>query len=152
MSYLSGVVDEFFREDEWPITTDDDPARRDVTFEGTNGRWECRAWILDDDEEFLFFSIAPVAVIEQHRAAMAEFITRANFGLVLGNFEMNYGTGELRYKTSIGVQGAVLSTALVKQVVYANVAVMDKYLPGIMLVASGRVAPEAAIADIESEP
>ena len=34
-------------------------------------------------------------------ASMAEFLTRANYGLLNGNFEMDMGDGELRYKCYI---------------------------------------------------
>ncbi len=71
--------------------------------------------------------------------AIAEFITRANYGLVIGNFELDFSDGELRYKTAIDVEDDNLSFALIKQMVYANVIIMDKYLPGIMAVIEGKV-------------
>ena len=80
---------------------------------------------------------------------MAEFITRANYGMIVGSFEMDYGDGEVRYKTSIDVEGDRLSLGLVRQLVYINVLMMDRYLPGIMKVAYGDVDPAAAIDSIE---
>ncbi len=80
---------------------------------------------------------------------MAEFLTRANYGLVIGNFEMDFGDGEVRYKTSIDVEGDRLTSALIKQMVYINVLMMDRYLPGIMKVAFGNADPARAIAEIE---
>ncbi|MEH2025766.1 hypothetical protein [Nostoc sp.] len=52
-------------------------------------------------------------------------------------------------KTSIDVEGDRLSFALIQGVVYANVTMMDEYLPGIMCVIYGNVSPEEAIAKIE---
>ncbi|MDJ1171766.1 hypothetical protein PMG71_20260 [Roseofilum sp. BLCC_M154] len=34
---------------------------------------------------------------------MAEFLTKANYGMILGDFELDLTDGELRDKTSIGV-------------------------------------------------
>ena len=76
---------------------------------------------------------------------MAEFITRVNYGMVLGNFEMDYDDGEIRFKTSIDLEGAMLTDDLVKPLVYANCLMMDKYLPGIMQVISGLPADVAVI-------
>ncbi len=49
--------------------------------------------------------------------AVAEFITRANFGIVIGNFEIDFSDGEIRYKTSIDVEGDRPSFALIKRLV-----------------------------------
>ncbi len=40
---------------------------------------------------------------------MNEFITRANYGLPSGNFEMNYDTGEVRFRTSVFVTDRIPS-------------------------------------------
>lgn len=39
------------------------------------------------------------------RAAIAERITRIHFGLVSGNFEMNWEDGEVRFRTGIELTG-----------------------------------------------
>lgn len=93
----------------------------------------------------------PVAskTLENKRQAIAEFLTRANSGMIVGNFELD-ADREIRYKTSVDVKGARLSSALIEQIVYANVAMMDKYLPEIMSVIYSEVSPVEAIAQIES--
>ena len=73
-----------------------------------------------------------------------------NYGVVIGNFEMNFYDGEIRYKTSIDVEGDRLTPALVKHLIYTNVATMDKYLPGIMSMIYGNLSAEEAISRIES--
>jgi len=50
-------------------------------------------------------------VISSKRGAVAEFINRANYGIIIGNFEMDFADGEIRYKTSIDVQGDKLTSA-----------------------------------------
>jgi hypothetical protein len=82
---------------------------------------------------------------------IAEFLTRANYGMTIGNFELDYTDGEIRYKTSIDVTNAQLSSALIKTLVYTNVAMMDEYLPGIQVVLAG-ATPIAAIQAIEPPP
>ena len=47
------------------------------------------------------YHIAPIKAEEAQRAEMAEFITRANYDTKLGNFEMDFRDGELRYKMVI---------------------------------------------------
>lgn len=51
---------------------------------------------------------------------------------------------------SIDVEGDSISFALIKRLVYANVTMIDEYLPGIMAVIDGGVEAVDAIAQIES--
>jgi hypothetical protein len=88
-------------------------------------------------------------VPETKNLAIAEFIARANFGMIIGNFELDFTDGEIRYKTSIDVEGANLTFLQIKRLVYANVMMMDQYLPGIMSLLDSDVEPKDAIAQIE---
>lgn len=47
------------------------------------------------------YHILPFKAEESQRAAVAEYITRANYNLNVGNFEMDFSDGELRYKTTL---------------------------------------------------
>ena len=80
---------------------------------------------------------------------IAEFITRANYGLVLGAFEMDFSDGEIRYRSGVGVEGEELTHAYIRPIVYANVLTMDKYLSGIMKVIYGDTTPESAVEQVE---
>ncbi len=139
----------FFKDDDWPISQVEGHPWLRMNFRGTNGRWLCLAQARDEQQEFLFFSICDVNTPEDKRQAMAEFLTRANYGLYLGNFEMDFRDGEIRYKTSIDVEGDRLTAPLIKSLVYANVALMDRYLPGIMSVIYAGTPPLEAITRIE---
>jgi hypothetical protein len=140
----------FFTEDDWSFQKiASDPALR-LVFQGDNGKWYCYAKAREEQQQFVFYSICPVNVPENKRIAIAEFINRANYGTVIGNFELDYTDGEIRYKTSIDVEGSNLTFPLIKQLVYTNVTMMDEYLPGILSVIEGDVEPKDAIAKIET--
>ena len=143
------TMEAFFKEDEWPYTQIEGHPMLRMNFRGDNGRWFCIAQAREEQQEFIFYSVCEVNAPENKRAEMAEFITRANYGLYIGNFEMDYRDGEIRYKTSIDVEGDRLTPALIKSLVYANVALMDRYLPGIMSVIYADIAPQEAIQKIE---
>lgn len=117
--------------------------------EGSNGRWVCIAHCREADDRFVFYSIGLAATPVERRAALAEFVTRANFGMVVGNFELDMDDGEVRYKTSIDVEGDRLSTALLHQLVRVNLEMMDKYLPGLYAVANEGLDALAAIVAVE---
>lgn len=149
MGQLFEAIVEFFTKDEWPFSQVEGQTALRTAFKGDNGSWNCYARAVEEHQLFLFYSVCPAYVPEDKRLAMAEFLTRANYGLNLGNFELDFADGEVRYKTSVDVEGDELSLALVTRLVYANVLTMDTYLPGIMSVIYANVNPVEAIARIE---
>ncbi|MBD1867171.1 YbjN domain-containing protein [Cyanobacteria bacterium FACHB-471] len=145
---LSQVI-AFFTEDDWSFTKlKGQPVLR-VAFQGDNGEWSCYAKVREEQQQFIFYSICPIATPEDKRQAIAEFLTRANYGMTIGNFELDFNDGEIRYKTSIDVEGDRLTFALIKRLVYTNVMMMDEYLPGIKAVIEEDTLPVKAIAAIE---
>ena len=138
----------FFTKDDWHFTKIQGEPVLQTAFQGKNGKWNCYAKAREENQ-FVFYSIGPVNAPENKRRAIAEFITRANYGTIIGNFELDYDDGEIRYKTSIDVEGSNLTFDLIKQLVYTNVTMMNEYLPGILSVIEGGVEPKDAIRAIE---
>lgn len=141
----------FFREDDWKFQQYEGTNFLRMGFSGDNGSWECVADAKDDRNMFVFYSVASVKVPEKKRVVVSEYLTRANYGLLIGNFEMDFNDGEVRYKCCIDVTGDRLTESLVKRLVYANVFMMDKYLPGLMNVIYSATPPAQAIAVIEGD-
>jgi hypothetical protein len=144
------TVKKFFDEDGWSYNQIEGEPALITGINAKNGKWKCIARVREQQVQFVFYSICPVNVPEKSRPAMAEFVTRANYGLIIGNFEMDFNDGEIRYKTSIDVENSELTPALIKNLVYPNVLEMDRYLPGIMAVTFAGASPSLAIKDIES--
>jgi hypothetical protein len=143
------AINDFFTKDDWNFDVLEGRPVLRMGFNGDDGQWMCFAQAREEHEQFIFYSVAPVKAPEERRGAMAEFITRANYGMIMGNFEMDFSDGEVRYKTSIDVEGSELTNPLMKQIVYANVLTMDRYLKGIMAVAFGGVDATDAIKTVE---
>lgn len=139
----------FLESDGWYPQPLDDKAVHRVYFAGENGELRCYAQIRTDLSQFLFYVIAPVKAPEAVRAAVAEYITRANYGLRIGNFEMDYSDGEVRYKSSLDFEGETLTQTLIKNTIYPAVQTMDFYLPGLLGVMYGNKTPVEAIQDTE---
>ncbi len=153
MGELRKAIKDFFDKDSWnyePVDNqpDDEPVYR-MGFSGDDGQWLCFAQARTGQEQFVFYSLAPVKAPEERRGEMAEFITRANYGMIIGNFEMDFADGEVRYKSSIDVQDAELTYALAHHIVYANVFTMNRYLKGISAVAFGNVSAVEGIGMVE---
>jgi hypothetical protein len=149
MTTLASIVTEFFKQDEWPFVTMEEGTAYKVDFRGDNGQWVCYAQIWEEQRRVAFYSICPLKVPSTKLLTVAEFVTRANYGLIVGNFELDFNDGEVRYKTSIDIEGSELTPVTFQQIVYANVLTMDHYLPSLMSVIYSEVAPSEAIAQSE---
>lgn len=149
MSQLLDTMMAFFESESWPFHVMDSKTVLQTAFAGENGRWNCYAQAREEQKQFVFYSMIPVNAPEPKRQAVAEYITRVNYGLILGNFELDYSDGEIRYKTSIDVDGDEISEALIRNAVNRNVYTVDRYLPGIMSVIYADADPAEAVAKIE---
>ncbi|MCA9538039.1 MAG: YbjN domain-containing protein [Myxococcales bacterium] len=149
MSSMFETVVEFFEADSWPVQLVKDDTALRTAFQGESGQWTCYARVRVEQEQFVFYSVCPLKVPENQLTRSAEFLHRANYGMIIGNFELDFSDGEVRYKTSIDVENDRLTVALCRQLVVANVMMMDRYLPGLMQVIYSDVTPVQAIANIE---
>jgi hypothetical protein len=89
------------------------------------------------------FAVSTLAVPAAQRAAIMELITRINFGLVIGCFELDLEDGELRFRASVDVEGATPDGATLKNVVFAAAATFARYLPAVADVIDGEAATDA---------
>lgn len=149
MGSIFDAMVQFFEEDDWNYHQVEGRTILRLGFSGDNGSWSCYAEAKEEREQFVFYSVLEAKAPEEKRPAMAEFLTRANCGMIIGNFELDYSDGQVRYKTSIDVEDDRLTTALVKNMVYMNVIIMDRYFPGIMKVIYADASPAKEIAKIE---
>src|SRR5438874_9539363 len=101
MGVMLDDVVTFFKEEGWPFVQTGDQLAINVIFQGKSGTCNCVARVDEERFIFLFYSYCPVRAPEDKRPVLADFLTRANYGLYVGNFEMDYNDGEVRYKTSI---------------------------------------------------
>ncbi len=142
---------QFLEDDGWHPQRIEERYIYRMGFSGKNGQVSCFAQIRMDLEQFLFYAVAPTKAPEDARMAVTEFITRANYGLRIGNFELDFDDGEVRYKSSLDFEGAALTTELIKNAIYPAVQTMDRYLPGLMSVFYASKSPAEAIAEIEED-
>ncbi|MBN9388906.1 MAG: YbjN domain-containing protein [Chloroflexi bacterium] len=150
MSEIFDEVKAFFAYEDWPVQVSASEQLLETQFKGEQGQWTCYAQANEEAHQFVFYSVCPTLVPSAKRAAMAEFISRANFGLMIGNFELNFDDGEVRYKTSLDVEDTAINFNLIKNLVYANITLMDHYYGGIMKVIYSDKTAAELIEEIEN--
>jgi len=143
------ALGEFLSQDGWKFRQLEGQSAYSTSYTGKNGDFRCYALVRTDLEEFIFYAVTPVRVPEDVRAAVAEFITRANYGMRIGNFELDYGDGEVRYKSSQNFEDLPLTREDIRNAIYPAIQTVDRYLPGLMRVSFGAATPLEAIEEIE---
>ncbi len=107
---------------------------------------------VDEEQRYLgFSSVCGLRIPEEKRPEIAEFIARANYGLGIGAFQMNFDNGEILYKTGIYARDAEIESNLLDAIVCANTQTHDRYYPGLIDVLFRDLAPVEAIEKIESQ-
>jgi hypothetical protein len=146
---IFSTVLEFFQEDDWPIEVDSEKTSIRTSFRGEHGQWNCFAKVGEKQQQFVFYSSFPVLVPVEKRLAVSEFLTRANYGLILGNFEMDFEDGQVNFKTSLDAEGQSFNTMAVGRLVYTNVLMMQQFFQGLMAVLYSNQTPAEAVASVE---
>jgi hypothetical protein len=151
MGRILDLAVNFLMEDEWPCMQTGDAESFKTGFFGEHAEFSCLVQERVEEEQFLFYSILPIKIPAEKRMEAAEFITRANSGMAVGNFEMDFADGEIRYKTSVDLEDVDIADRLVRNLIYANVLTLDRYIPGIMRMVYGGISPIDAIREVEGE-
>lgn len=145
----------FFTSDDWDFRKIQGEPILEMAFQGQNGQFTCYAQAREEQSQFIFYSLCPTKVPKPKRRALAEFTSIANYGTIIGNFELDFTEGEIRYKTQTKVDNLPWIFDQIKDLVYTNVWMMDQYLPGIISVINSDASPAEAIhmiEEIESSP
>lgn len=151
MGELLTVIESALERRGWPHQRLPD---RDVVtfpFQGDDERWVTYAEAREDSRRVIVYSVVPFNVPQERRTGVAEYLTRANYGLQIGNFELDLDDGEVRFKTSLDVKGAELTRELVDRAIVMNLHAMNRYVGGIAaLVGDASASPSQLIAGIEA--
>src|SRR5262249_40881364 len=99
------------------------------------------AQVLTDAERFVFHFVFPGRVEETRRLKVAEYLARANWALIEGNFELNMQTGAVRYKVGIDFTHTELTEPLVRNAILSGMNNIELYAGGLELVREGRLEP-----------
>ncbi|MFP4147971.1 MAG: YbjN domain-containing protein [Nitriliruptoraceae bacterium] len=130
------------------------PEHATVSFEhaGETGRWIVFCRSQDPLPQVLVYSQFPRQVPEDRRATMMALITRINYGLAIGNLEMDLDDGDLRLRTSLDFGEDRLTGALLARLLGHNLATFDRYFPALDAVLLGGDDPQVLLEMVADRP
>lgn len=109
----------------------DDTLTLRIFVKGKHAEWACMIRCFEQSARLLVYSLYPEQVEAALRNRISELICRINYGLILGNFEMDWEDGELRYKTSMDIESIEINRTVMRNLVYGNFHSFDMYFNAI---------------------
>jgi len=106
----------------------------------------------DAQQDILVRNTHPLPAPEQHRIKLAEFMTRANYGMNLGCFKIDVSDGEMYFEVSVDVEfcNKEDTNMLLETMVNCVRQVWERYQSGIIaLCRDTEISAETAIKVIE---
>ena len=114
---------------------------------GDNGAFPLRFFANEEDQVLVLIMSAEARIPAKRRSSVCEFLTRLNWDLPFGSFQMDLSDGEVIYQSAIDVEDGVLSTTMVGNMVSDAIRAVDNNFPGLMAVTFAGILPADAIVD-----
>jgi hypothetical protein len=111
----------------------------------------CRliAQIDEDGGLFQVFGISNLRVPSGCRPSVAEAVARANYGLKVGKFELDFEEGDLRFQAAQLLPYDSLEDHTIERLIGTTMAMLNMYLPAFLSVIYGNEVPQDAIRQVE---
>jgi len=143
------TVHEWLVKDDWNFERDPERSLIKTGVKAKNASYRLFFDAKEEEQQLIIYIVCPNSIPMDKLLEGAEFVTRANYGLRIGNFEMDMSDGEVRYKVSVDVEGGKLGPTMVENMVDIGVGTIDKYFPGLMTMLYSGKSPEDAIGEVE---
>jgi hypothetical protein len=117
---------------------------------GSAAVYTCRYFAAEDSRTLVCTTRCPVLIPETARGRAMQFITRANFGMFYGSFELDLDDGILLFRTNCAVCDGALTTDMVKHMASAGAWSFDRYLPRLLEVVFGKRRVRDAVSDADA--
>jgi len=141
----------FLKSSDLKFQTDDDPNILTMQFGGDKTAYKCVFDVQDEKGIILFYIFGPVQVPTEKILDACKFIALANFGLQVGNLELDVRDGEVRYKSVLILEGATPQKSTFKRFIYPAIISMDKYYPKLLKFIYSDISPEQAVTEADEK-
>ncbi len=153
MKTTAQKIESFFKEKGWKYDCPRQEEDRILFTTGVNmgnvlGKLRIVIFLREDC--YVVNAILNSFVEKERYAQVAEYLHRANYATLNGNFEFDYDDGEIRYKTYTNFDGdAVLSKEVIEESIFVPVFMFDEYGKNLLRLMIGPGDPKQLIEEAE---
>lgn len=101
------------------------------------------------EDRYLVYAILNNRAKKSKISAVSEFLHRANSGLINGNFELDYASGEVRYKSFVNAKETSVPGVVIRDSILVPVMMFSKFGDGLLKVMTSKETPESIIKSIK---
>lgn len=152
---IADAIQEFLHDDDWHYTFREEKGTFHFSLSTHSRLNTVDYFIVVREDHYRVLCVSPLSVNTddaQELARMAEFITRANYGMTRGCFEMDYRDGEIRFRMTVDCDGdAVPTQEIVKNSVYIPASMFNRYGSGMVHTMFSDLNPAAIVRACEAE-
>lgn len=151
---LYEIIAAYLDESEQHFQTEEENSQVFLEINGDDGSWYVAIRIAEDEEPrgVVIHSRYPTRIPECNRLKVAELLTRINYDLTFGNFELNLDDGTVFFKTTIDLADGQMTKAMFERLYEINCVSMNTYYAKILSVGFGELEPEMVAAAEEDRP
>lgn len=149
---IAQAINSYLTDDEWHFSFDE---KRGLFKFGLSLRGKIKKinYIIDvKDDEYVVYAFSPLGADEDDKemmSSLAEFVCRANYGLVNGNFELDMRDGEIRFKCFVDCDGITPTSEMVRNSIHCPAAMFKRYGTGIVDIIFGKSSAQEAVEQCE---
>ena len=147
---IARLIKKFLDDDDWNYSFDEEKGTFTFNLSMSNKLKKISYHVRIRKYDYISYATCPMNA-DDCIAEMAEFVTRANYGLINGNFELDYRDGEIRYKCFVNCDETVPGKETIKDSIYVPAAMFKRYGNGIINVLFGMKSAKDAVAECEEE-
>lgn len=146
------LIKDFFEKDDWKYKFDEENGIFTGGVDIGNKLGSVSFYLLVKNDCVLNATTMKLRVSEAERLAVAEYITRANYVMTLGCFEMDFNDGEVRFRMTRSLNDLRADlNASARLLMLLPCAMFKKYGDGLLEVMFGMKTPEEACKEAEKE-
>lgn len=151
---IADAINTFLEEDDWRFSFDEKLGIFKFPL-NLKGKMKKINYIIDvERNEYIVYTISPLGADEDDEtimANMAEFICRANYGLRMGNFELDFNDGEIRFKVHVPCNEIIPTTEMIQKSIYCPAKMFERYSSGILSVLFNHTSGKEAVEQCEAK-
>ena len=127
-----------------------EPGQDELRFHSRSHNFSLTMRALEGNGVLLLISHIPIFAPMYRRAEICEALTRANYGLWMGAFEMDLNDGEIRFRIALPVEDAEPTDSQLRRLVRFSLGVIGEYGQALIDVACTDTEPAMAVERAEA--
>ncbi|MBE6754135.1 MAG: hypothetical protein E7559_07295 [Ruminococcaceae bacterium] len=142
---IAAAINQFLEDDDWNYDFDEEKGEFHFNLNLDSKLASTKIIVRVGDDHFYTLSYVALNASEDVRADMCELLTRINYGLLNGNFEMDFDDGEIRYKSFNDCDGITPTPAIIKDSILVPASMLRRFGDAIIAVMFGLQNPKEAV-------